>query len=146
MLARIKSLLSAPPESQQDQQQLQTAAAALLIEVMVVDGDLAETEQQMTKDLLQQLFGLESELLTNLFEEAQREVDSATSLYQFTRQINEQYTPDQKFDLLVAMWRVAYADQHVDKYEEHIIRRIADLLHMRHSEFIQAKQLAKPLA
>jgi uncharacterized tellurite resistance protein B-like protein len=42
------------------------------------------------------------------------------------------------------MWKVAYADGSVDKYEAHIIRRISDLIHLPNSQFVRAKQEARP--
>ena len=71
------------------------------------------------------------------------EVEDATSLYQFTKQINDHYDLEGKLQLLTSMWKVAYADGELDKHEENIIRRVAGLLHIRHSEYIRCKLDAK---
>ena len=38
-----------------------------------------------------------------------------------------------------SLWRVAYADGDLDKYEERLIRQVADLTHVSHKDFIRLK-------
>jgi uncharacterized tellurite resistance protein B-like protein len=119
------------------------AAAALLIEVMLIDGNLSEDELALISGTLETLLHVSREDVDELFLLARDEVADATSLYQFTREINTHFDHAKKMALMVAMWRVALADGHLDKQEEGIIRRVADLLHLRHSEFIQCKLAAR---
>jgi uncharacterized tellurite resistance protein B-like protein len=121
----------------------QLATAALLIEVMVIDGNLDEQELRAISNTLSQMLELSSEQIDELILLSQEEVADATSLYQFTREINAHYDHDKKMALMTAMWRVALADGHLDKHEEGIIRRVADLLHIRHNEYIRCKLAAK---
>ncbi|HAZ80267.1 MAG TPA: hypothetical protein DCX08_10065 [Porticoccaceae bacterium] len=121
----------------------QLATAALLIEVMVIDGALDDEELQSITDTLIRMLDLKLEQVEELINLSRQEVAEATSLYQFTKEINEHFDQTRKLSLMTAMWQVAYADGHLDKHEESIIRRVADLLHMRHSEYIQCKIKAK---
>ena len=121
----------------------QLATAALLIEVMVIDGDLDDQEMQAIAGTLSNMLHLSKEQIDQLIELSKEEVAEATSLYQFTKEINEHFDIEKKLSLMTAMWRVAFADGHLDKYEENIIRRVADLLHIRHSEYIQCKLNAR---
>ena len=121
----------------------QLATAALLIEVMVIDGNLAEDELQSISATLAQMLDLSSEQVDELVLLSRDEVADATSLYQFTKEINAHFSHEKKLNLMTAMWRVAFADGHLDKHEEGIIRRAADLLHLRHSEFMQCKLSAR---
>lgn len=121
----------------------QLATAALLIEVMVIDGDLDDQEMQAIAGTLSNMLHLSKEQIDQLIELSKEEVAEATSLYQFTKEINEHFDIEKKLSLMTAMWRVAFADGHLDKYEENIIRRVADLLHIRHSEYIRCKANAK---
>jgi len=121
----------------------QLATAALLIEVMVIDGDLDDQEMQAIAGTLANMLHLSKEQIDQLIELSKEEVAEATSLYQFTKEINEHFDIEKKLSLMTAMWRVAFADGHLDKYEENIIRRVADLLHIRHSEYIRCKANAK---
>ena len=121
----------------------QLAAAALLVEVMVIDGNLDEQELASISQTLCQILELSSDQVDELILLSRDEVPEATSLYQFTREINTHFSADQKMKLLTAMWRVAYADGHLDKHEEGIIRRVADLLHILHSDYIRCKLAAR---
>lgn len=121
----------------------QKAAAALMIEVILADDDFDESERET---LLVHLKG-ETRLTTQeciaIVDIALKEVDSATSIHQFTSHLNKVFDLNAKRSLVHTLWKIAYADGHLDRYEEHIIRKIADLLHLRHSEFMQAKLKAK---
>ncbi len=117
----------------------QIATAALLIEVMIIDGNMSEDELQSITRTLSTILQLSSEQADELILLSRDEVSEATSLYQFTKEINAHFDQQKKLDLMTAMWRVAFADGHLDKHEEGIIRRVADLLHLRHSEYIQCK-------
>ncbi len=121
----------------------QIATAALLIEVMIIDGNMSEDELQSITRTLSTILQLSSEQADELILLSRDEVSEATSLYQFTKEINAHFDQQKKLDLMTAMWQVAFADGHLDKHEEGIIRRIADLLHLRHSEYIQCKLNAR---
>lgn len=142
MIEQLRALFSNPAGSsdQPGNQSSQLAAAALLVEVMVADEHVDEAEQQTVADILQRLFNLEKAAIDQLFEDARQAVRQATSLYQFTRLINDHYDAAAKYQLVVNLWRVAYADAQPDKYEEGIIRRICELIYVPHSHFIRARQ------
>ena len=70
-------------------------------------------------------------------------VDEATSLYEFTRVINDHYGPEEKLTLIASMWQVAYADGDLDKYEEHLIRQVAELTYVPHQDYIRCKLEAR---
>jgi uncharacterized tellurite resistance protein B-like protein len=115
------------------------AVAALLVEVLRADYEVAPAERQQVMTSVSALLGLGPEATRALVEEAERLIDKSHDLYQFTSQINRAYSEAEKVGLLEALWRVADADLTVHKYEEHLIRRVADLLHVPHSGFIAAK-------
>ena len=115
------------------------AVAALLLEVLLADYDVAPAERQQVMVSVSALLGLDAEQTRALVEEAERHLDKSHDLYQFTSQINRTFSEAEKVRLLEALWRVANADQIVHKYEEHLVRRVADLLHVPHSGFIAAK-------
>ncbi len=123
--------------------QKQLATAALLIEVAVADQVFDDADFSALLKALQRKFALPEEQLNELCELAREEQREATSLYQFTHLINRDCSAGEKFDLIHAMWEVAYADGRLDKYEESVIRKVADLIHVSHADFIRAKHLAK---
>ena len=145
MIDKIKNFFSKNVLEPEDQgvKTEQLAAAALLVEVMVIDGDLDEQELASISQTLCQILSLSSEQVDELISLSRDEVAEATSLYQSTREINTHFSTEQKMNLLTAMWRVAFADGHLDKHEEGIIRRVADLLHILHSDYIRCKLAAR---
>ena len=122
--------------------QLQLACAALMIEVLYADYSVDEKELNTLRKTLQDNFDLNKEEAENLIQLAQQEATQATDYYQFTSLINEFYTQQQKRELVTRLWQMAYADHTVHKLEEHLVRRLADLLHVPHSAFIQSKHRA----
>lgn len=115
------------------------AAAALLVEVVRSDEHFSEAERQAVLESVQRKFGLSPEEALQLLVLAESEARDAHDLYQFTSNINATFPPERKARLIEELWRAAYADAVLHKYEEHLIRRVADLLHVPHSTFIAAK-------
>lgn len=113
--------------------------AALMIEVMQADFSLDEREQQAFISVLKQSFDLDENEVIELEELAHAKVEEATSLYEFTRQINDNFSADEKLELIRNMWRVAFADGEIDRYEDGVIRRVAELIYVAHSDFIRMK-------
>ncbi len=122
---------------------LRVACAALLVEVAVIDNDFDPQELNALKTILTDECGVSASEVDQLVELARKESLEATSMYQFTRQVNDHLAYDQKYQLIRQMWRIAYADGNLDKYEEYIIRKVSDLIHLSHGEFIRAKQEAR---
>lgn len=113
--------------------------AAILIEVMNSDHELDEREHQEFMAVLQRSYTIKDADLLELTELAKAEAREATSLYQFTRLINDNYDYAQKVSLIENMWRIAFSDERLDKYEDHLIRKITDLIYVSHSDFIKSK-------
>jgi uncharacterized tellurite resistance protein B-like protein len=145
LIDRIKQFfiteITNPAGDKLHQQQL--AAASLMVEVMVIDRQIGDDELELIQQLLKQQFQLNDIEMDQLVELAKQEVHEATSLYQFTRLINDSFDQDSKNRLVKNLWQVAFADDVLDKHEEAIIRRIAELIHVSHSDFILAKHRAK---
>jgi uncharacterized tellurite resistance protein B-like protein len=126
-------------DTAEDAARLDLAVAALLVEVLRADYDVAPQERQQVIVSVSRLLGLDATMSAALVAEAERHIDRSHDLYQFTSQLNRSWSEEDKLQLLEALWRVAAADETVHKYEEHLIRRVADLLHVPHSGFIRAK-------
>lgn len=126
-------------EERDPQQQLQLAAAALLIELSRADYQRDQEEQRTIEQTLRKAFDLSEEQLQELVAMAEDENREATSLYQFTTLIKDHYSAEQRYQLIEMLWQVAQADGEISKYEDFLIRKIADLIYVPHSEFIRAK-------
>ncbi|GHD45058.1 Uncharacterized conserved protein, tellurite resistance protein B (TerB) family [Marinobacter persicus] len=148
MIERLKQLFAAPEAepAKPDDHQLAVAATALMVQLSGVDNDRDERELQTIVDCAVKAHQITREEAREILDDALAHADDAVSLYEFTGQINETLSHDEKHTLLVSIWRVAFADGRIDKYEEHLIRRIADLLHLNHREFMQARHQAENAA
>ena len=121
------------------------ATAALLVEVMRADYEVRSEERDAVLRALEAAFDdLSPDETRELLERAEERADDATSLYEFTQHVNRQLDHEQKAHVVELLWRVAYADGDLDKYEEHLVRRIADLIHVPHSVFIRMKHKVAP--
>ena len=145
MINKIKEFFNKKTEEAEDNSHsvLNIATAALLIEVMTIDGNMDQEEMDSVKSNLSSILELSDNEIQELIDLSQEEVSDATSLYQFTKEINANFELQQKLDLMTALWQVALADDYLDKYEESILRKIADLIHLRHSEYIECKSRAR---
>jgi len=148
MIQVLKSLFENPERDSLESRQraLHMAAAALMIETARADFVHDDAEQARLTELLSDSLQLSKEQIKELVVAAEERVDEATSLYEFTRVINDHYSAEQKLRLIDAMWSVAYADNDLDKYEEHLIRQIAELTYVPHSDYIQSKLSARESA
>ena len=140
MLSKLKSILIKTHENNEveDDVLIYKAAGALMLEIARADNDVEviETDEIISslREIFQDLNLGEEEFLSDLKEL----VEESISTYEFTHVINEQCSRDEKIKILEALWRVSYVDGRIDKYEEYFIRKIMDLLHLSHSDFIKA--------
>ena len=122
--------------------QLNLAAATLLLEVVLADETFDPAEMATLPTMLVDTLSIDLALANELITEATLVRSNATSLFEFTTEINAQFSVEDKQQLLLTMWKLAYADGHLCQYEDQIIRRTADLLFLKHSELIQMRNIA----
>ena len=143
MIRRFLELFTAPQGELNQAPDVGLAAAILMVEVMKADHQIDDSERASLLASIRTLTGRNDTDAEALLQEALSASQSANDLFRFTEAVHANWTEQQKSDLLVALWRVAFADNQLDRYEEHIIRRIADLLYVPHSEFIRTKLIAR---
>lgn len=123
---------------------LQVATATLLLEVVRADFEVQQSEMDKLRELLSSQFQLNDKELEQILVEAKHEADHLVSLQHITRQLNEQFSEQEKTRVIEMMWKIVFADGNLDHYEEHLIRQVAELLYLPHSTFIQARHKAEP--
>ena len=144
MIKRIKDLLSNFSNQEEDVEDqkissLDKACSALLIEVAYADKIFDESEIISLKESLKETYDIDDIIIDELISDAKKTVDESTSLYEYTRVVNDEFEYSDKLELLSRIWRLAFADGNLDKYEDHLIRKISDLIHISHSDFIKIK-------
>ena len=149
MIRQLKELLrdslgAQEPDSEASlQRRLHLAAAVLLTEVVHADHQVDEQERHTVREALEGTFGLSAEESSDLLALAEDRVTDITPLQEFTSLIHRHFSYEQKIHVIEQMWRVVYSDGAVDKYEEHLVRRAAELLYVSHGDFIRAKHAAQ---
>ena len=115
------------------------AAAVLFVEVMHADHQVDKRERQIVMLALLESFSLSRKDAEELLEQAEERVKDVTSLHEFTSLLHTRLSNEEKVMLVEQIWRIILADNDVDKYEEHLVRRIAELLYVSHRDYIRAK-------
>ena len=139
IIAFFKKISEATNDQQTDDITIEMACAVLLCEVVRADGHLDQREKTKLTSLLTRQFNLEKDDVETIVNKALLLSEHATDFYQFTSKLNQYYSIEERIKIVELLWVLAYADGELDSIEEHIIRKIADLLHLRHSEYIQTK-------
>jgi|TARA_Y100001947_G_scaffold85436_1_gene72523 uncharacterized tellurite resistance protein B-like protein len=151
MLKKIKGYISelgnqpSDAENQEEKEKniINNACAALLIETALADKVFNTEEIDSMKKTLREVYEIDEKDLDELISESEKKVSESTSLYEYTRLINDLCDYQDKLKLINNLWTIAFADKHLDKYEEFLIRKISDLLYVSHSDFIQQKLSVK---
>lgn len=125
---------------------IELATAALLVEVSRIDSEATPQERDVVERAIRDKFGLSADEAAELIRLADAEVSQATDYFQFTSLVNRFFSAEQKQRVIELMWRVAYADADLSAHENHLMRRIADLLHVPHGDYIAAKMRAREAA
>ena len=122
---------------------IELATAALLIEVARVDEGAAADERTAVLRAVREKFELPHEEAERLIALAEEEMKQASDYFQFTSLINRHFTQEQKQRVIELMWRIAYSDASLSAHENHLMRKVADLLHITHGDYIAAKMRAQ---
>jgi uncharacterized tellurite resistance protein B-like protein len=138
--------VTAQTEQADREHALRLATAALLVEVVRADFGVDQAELEATLRVLEKQFELDAQESKALLKLAREESEQAVSLHAFTRLINENYDAQSKERVIELMWQIAYADGVKDKHEEHLIRKVADLLYVPHVRFVKARHAAAEAA
>ena len=144
MIKKIKDFitnLSGQTEDLEEKEEslLNNACAALLVEVAFADKEFDEQEKVSLRTSLLETYNLEESAINEIILDAEKSIEESTSLYGYTRVVNDEFEYQDKLDLLSNLWKVALADGYLDKYEEHLLRKISDLIHISHSDYINIK-------
>lgn len=149
MLASLKNLLSEQfgldtnEQTDDGHHELGLATAALAMDIARADNNMDADERQHIAEALARYFSLSAEETERLMQLADTQLQESVSMYDFTRQLKEGLDRQERIEIIRLLWDVAWRDNEIHKYEEHFIRKIADLLYVSHSDYIHAKLSAE---
>ena len=144
MINKIKDLITKFGKEEEIQEEsnltlLNNSCAALLVEIAFADKDFDETEKASLKQSLIETYAIDESVIEEIIKDAEETVSESTSLYGYTSIVNTEFQYEDKLKLLRNLWKIAYADGYLDKYEEHLLRKVSDLIHISHSDYINIK-------
>ena len=144
MFTKIQDLLQkymrAPQEELLDREQaLRTATVALLMEVARADHRIKDEERQAIQRIIERYYSVSAERAREIANAAESHMNDMTSLYPVTRLITSECSLEERIAIVRLLWEVTFSDGHVDKHEEHLVRKVADLLYVPHHQFIRTR-------
>ncbi len=137
-LLKIPEMDSATQE-QDESERIQIATCIILLEVAKSDDEFSSIEKTTLTAILKKKFKLSEEASEELMEIANRKREKSIDLWEFTHIINKNYTKEEKRKVVEAVWQIIYADEKLDKYEDHFVHKLAKLLQLKHNDLIEAK-------
>ncbi len=141
MLHKIKSFFESREQGNpvDEQHALRLATASLLMEISRADQHISRPERVTMLKVVSEVYDLSADESTELILQAEINAEDSISLHEFTQVLNSQLSRAERIEIIEMLWQVANADQEIDKYEDYYVRKIADLLHVSHSDFIRMK-------
>ena len=115
------------------------ATAVICIEMAKIDGEFSDAEQGRIRKILSRMFDLSDEEISEIIEEAEKEMKDSLDTWKFTNIINRNFDRDQKRAVIESVWKVVYADGSLDKHEDYLVHKLQKLLNLAHSDLIEAK-------
>jgi uncharacterized tellurite resistance protein B-like protein len=118
---------------------LNVATCALFIEMAKIDETFSKAEMDLIVSILTEKYGLSAENADELMALAEQQLKDSVDDWQFARLINENYTTEEKIDIIETLWRIVFIDGKMDKYEHHLMHKLSNLLRLIHEQLIGAK-------
>jgi uncharacterized tellurite resistance protein B-like protein len=119
------------------------ATCALLVEIGQIDGTFTKEEMETVISILREKYGLSRENADALIQEAEKQLEESVDLWQFAKLINENYSNEEKTEILETLWQVVYVDGKMDQYEHYMMNKLKNLLRVSHTQLIDAKLKVK---
>lgn len=149
MIDLVKKFFGKSSQDDSSNQRRQTthdiriATCALLLEMSNIDGEFSELERENIISILKRDFDLSDEYAAALLEVSKEELKGSIDLWQFTNLINQNYSLEEKIWLIETVWDIVYTDGKLDKHEDYLVHKLAELLHLSHKQLIEAKLKVK---
>jgi uncharacterized tellurite resistance protein B-like protein len=130
-------------EKQNREHDLCVATCALFVEMARIDGTFTQAELETILSILKDKYGVSGEHADALIQEADKERDQSVDLWQFASLINENYSTEEKIEVVETLWKIVYVDGKMDQYEHYLMNKLKNLLRLSHDQLIDAKLKVK---
>ena len=145
MLDGLKRFFSKVPEGsiqeaeRKTEHDVRVAVCALFVEMARQDETFSPMEMETILSILKEKYDLSPEHAEALMAEAQKELDDSVDLWQFSYLINENYSEEEKLEIIEILWRIDFIDGKMDRYEHYLMKKLKNLLRLSHDQLIEAK-------
>lgn len=147
LLDRVTTAISAPATDGNNGEDraaaLRLSTAVLMIDVARADHVFEESEFERVLQLVESHFKLDPQDAAELVNLASDKAEHLTSAYEFTRELHKHLDEAEKARIVGLLWQIAYADGELDKYEDSLVLKISDLLHVSRARVMRLKHDAK---
>jgi uncharacterized tellurite resistance protein B-like protein len=130
-------------DGQETGHDIHVATCALLVEIARIDGTFTDEEMETVLSILKEKYGLSRENADALIAEAEKQLEESVDLWQFARLINENYSNEEKREIIETLWQIVYVDGKMDQYEHYLMNKLKNLLRVSHDQLIDAKLKVK---
>jgi len=118
---------------------IRLAVCALFLEMANIDGEFSGSERDHVISLLKRQYDLPDEHIPELMEAAKKELKGSIDLWQFTNLINQNYSREEKIQIIEMVWEIVYADGRLDRHEDYLVHKLAKLLRLSQKDLIDGK-------
>jgi len=118
---------------------VRVATCALFLEMAYIDGEFNDSEKEQIIQTLKEDHWLSSDAVADLLKAAKEELKGSIDLWQFTNLVNQNYSLEEKIRIIEMVWQLAYTDGTLDKHEDYLLHKMANLLRLTHKQLIEAK-------
>jgi len=122
---------------------IQIATCALFLEIAHSDDNFSDEEKGLIVSLLKDEYHLSEEEVNSLIETTKQTLNKSIDIWQFTNLINQNFSDEEKIKILENIWKIIYADEILDTYEDYLVHKIANLLRLPHKTLIDTKLKVK---
>ena len=144
MFEYFKSMITTPAVEQESfQKKLQVATCALFFEIAKADENFTNEEHEKIISIMESKYELDNEEADELMSLTEESIKKSVSIYEFATLVDQNFSKDEKLELMKELWQLIYTDKKLNKYEDNLIKRIGDILKLEHKEVIDAKLMVK---
>ncbi len=118
---------------------LPMAIAVLLMETARSEDGVSDEERRIIERIIETQQSVSTDEARHIADAAERDAEQAHSLHPFTRLIVDHCSLEERTEIIRMLWEVTFADGHAGAHEQHLVRKVAGLLHVPHREFIRTK-------
>ena len=119
--------------------EIELACCNLLLAVAEADEIIEDNELDAIQAILSDFLDISSEKANQIMDQSLQQRKRDTGLFNVGKILNEKFDLDMKLDLLHCIYEVGYADGSLHHLEDFIIKRIANILHIEHSDLVNAR-------